>query len=60
MELKIQNLPVKRELTPEVEKEIRNNPNQMWHGQMKRIWQENPSLSVQEAIAEVEESRLEV
>ncbi len=55
MEQKMQNLPVKRELTEEAKKAIQENPNYLMHSQMKRVWQENPKLSVQEAIAEVEQ-----
>lgn len=55
MEQKTQNLQVKRELTPEVEMAIRSNPNQYLHSDMERMWQENPNLSVQEAIAKVEQ-----
>ena len=54
MEQKIQNLPVKRELTPEVEMPIRENLSHHLHSDMKRMWQENQNLSVQEAIAKVE------
>lgn len=54
MEQKTQNSQVKRELTPEVEMAIRENPSHYLHSDMERMWQENQNLSVQEAIAKVE------
>ena len=55
MEQKTQNLPVKRELTLEAKKAIKENPNHYLHSDMERMWQENHNLSVPEAIQKVEQ-----